>query len=237
MSLDKRLIGGGPAPYSFGGVTDGLVLHWNANVPQSYPGTGTSVTDLSPSNITGSYSGSLSWVSGSPSYWDFTGGGITGSAPLAAGDDTHTLEVWIKCDTTSGYMTVIEQNASSVQSNKRSSILIRPENGGDYSFTGVNADTISTLVPSTTAFEHIVMTINAGSSNWTAALYKNGSLNQNLTVSNDIDIGNAGCAIGIRYFGGEALNGKIGEARIYNKTLSSSEVSTNYNATKATYGL
>lgn len=224
-------------PYSFPGVTDGLVLHWNANVLDSYPGSGSSVTDLSPSNITGSYSGSLSWVSGSPSYWDFTGGGIKGAAPLAAGDDTHTLEVWIKCDTTSGYMTVIEQNTTSVQTGKRSSILIRPENGGDYSFTGVSADTISTLVPSTTAFEHIVMTINAGSSNWTAALYRNGSLHENLTVSNDINIGNAGCAIGIRYFGGEALNGKIGEARIYNKTLSSSEVLTNYNATKSYYGL
>jgi hypothetical protein len=62
MSLDKRLIAGGPAPYVFTGVTDGLVLHWNANASQSYPGTGTSVTDLSPSNITGSYSGSLSWL-------------------------------------------------------------------------------------------------------------------------------------------------------------------------------
>jgi len=237
MSLGKRLIAGGPAPYVFTGVTDGLVLHWNANAYQSYPGTGTSVTDLSPSNITGSYSGSLSWVSGTPSYWDFTGGGIKGAAPLAAGDNTHTLEVWIKCDVTSGYMTVIEQNANSNQLYKRTSILIRPENGGDYSFTGVNADAISTLQPSTTAFEHIVMTINNTGSNWTAGLYKNGSLYQNLTVASGINIGNSGCAIGIRYFGGEALNGKIGEARIYNKTLSSSEVSTNYNATKSYYGL
>jgi hypothetical protein len=237
MSLGKRLIAGGPAPYVFTGVTSGLVLHWNANASESYPGTGTSVTDLSPSNITGSYSGSLSWVSGTPSYWDFTGGGIKGAAPLAAGDDTHTLEVWIKCDVTSGYMTVIEQNANGIQYGGRSSILIRPELGGDYTFTGVNADAIGTLQPSTTAFEHIVMTINAGSSNWTAALYRNGSLHENLTVGNDINIANAGCAIGIRYFGGEPLNGKIGEARIYNKTLSSSEVSTNYNATKSYYGL
>ena len=48
MSLGKKLINIESAP-DYGVVTSGLVLHWNANASASYPGTGNTIYDISNS--------------------------------------------------------------------------------------------------------------------------------------------------------------------------------------------
>ena len=58
---------------SFSPVTSGLVLWWDAGKTSSYPGSGTTITDLSSSGLTGGLNGSVSWVSaGSASYFNFS---------------------------------------------------------------------------------------------------------------------------------------------------------------------
>jgi len=56
--------------HSAGLVTDGLLAYIDAGNPQSYPGTGTTITDLSGQAATGTINGAVTWVNnGNRSYW------------------------------------------------------------------------------------------------------------------------------------------------------------------------
>lgn len=56
-------------------VTDGLILCLDASNPQSYPGSGTTITDLSGRGATGTIFGTVNFIrSGGASYWDFPSG-------------------------------------------------------------------------------------------------------------------------------------------------------------------
>ena len=53
-------------------VTNGLVLCLDAGNPRSYPGSGTSIRDISGQNANGTINGTISYVSsGVSSYWNF----------------------------------------------------------------------------------------------------------------------------------------------------------------------
>ena len=53
-------------------VTSGLIARLDASNTSSYPGTGTTITDLSGQGATGTINGTISFVSaGQASYWNF----------------------------------------------------------------------------------------------------------------------------------------------------------------------
>jgi len=56
--------------HSAGLVTSGLLAYIDAGNPQSYPGTGTTITDLSGQAATGTINGAVTWINrGDRSYW------------------------------------------------------------------------------------------------------------------------------------------------------------------------
>lgn len=56
--------------HTAGLVTSGLLAYIDAGNPQSYPGTGTTITDLSGQAATGTLNGTITWVNrGDRSYW------------------------------------------------------------------------------------------------------------------------------------------------------------------------
>jgi hypothetical protein len=74
-------------------VTDGLVLYYDFSNPASYPGTGTSITDLSVSNNTGTVVndyGAISYVAdGQTSYFNWSTD-VGGSGSNSFGGSIHT---------------------------------------------------------------------------------------------------------------------------------------------------
>jgi hypothetical protein len=86
-----------PAPASI--VTTGLVLHYDFSNPASYPGSGTSVTDLSVSNNTGTVVNDYSAISyvadGQTSYFNWsTNAGGSGSNSFSGSIHTTTPNVY-----------------------------------------------------------------------------------------------------------------------------------------------
>jgi hypothetical protein len=86
-----------PAPESI--VTTGLVLHYDFSNPASYPGSGTSVTDLSVSNNTGTVVNDYSAISyvadGQTSYFNWsTNAGGSGSNSFGGSIHTTTTNVY-----------------------------------------------------------------------------------------------------------------------------------------------
>jgi len=214
-------------------ITDGLVLHLDAAQLRSYPGSGTTWTDLSGNGNNGTLTngptfstanGGSILFDGTNDFVDFT----TDSNLLPT--DGLTVEVWFKTGIKDRFLLAKSSTAAT--------------NG--YNLAGMSTDKIQLIVNSVTVNSVTNITTN----NWTNCaatwipstsmiLYLNGSQNAINTTSIPSSIINPNSVIeicrrdGIRDF----WNGNVGVVRIYNRALSATEVLQNYNATKSRFGL
>ena len=229
-------------------VTDGLVAYLDAGNQNSYPGTGTSWTDISRINNTTSlingptfdsaYGGSIVF-DGVNDYADLHNA-FTGITPT----NNFTMDIWFR-PTTTHEIDVERTTLYDGTSGQR--YLIYPQNYGSNSGAGVSAGTNgisvyehgSAYMPallvwnstiSSTLFTHAVITYT----NKQPRLYVNGTLvRTGLTSPKTTVYAGRGLAIGdYGYF-----PGRIALYRVYSKSLSSDEVLQNYNATKSRFGL
>lgn len=222
-------------------TSDNLVLHYNPSMTESYPGTGTSLFDLTGNGLTGTmsnitfsnpaftYNGSSSQVS------------IPDNALLEPGTGNWTMEAWFK-------PTQFTVNAKTV--------LGKFDNGGNsniisYAMRQINGNIRADFSNGTTAFTSDDYAISLN--NWVHMVYvwdrtnsilytySNGALKQSrsITITGGIRNGTTNLFIG-SYNGGEYAQyytGQIGIVRLYKKALNAVEILKNYNANKVMYGL
>jgi hypothetical protein len=220
------------------------MLWYDPSNPASYPGSGLTITDLSPNPVNGTlanttytspalnYNGSNSQVT------------ITDTAKLEPGSGDWTMEAWFNTTAfkTGGAGTILGKFdpgggsadvSYSIRTNNTGALYAQIGNGlGGY----VNSTTYQTVL-----------------STWAQVVYvfKNIATNSLETFINGLSIGSVGHSLGSilntsanlylgSYNGGEFaqyFNGKIGVVRLYNTALTASQVLQNYNADKAKYGL
>ena len=209
-------------------VTNGLVLNLDPGKPSSYPGTGTSIYDLSGSGNTGTL------VNG-PAFSSINNGSISfdGSNDLisfnAYTPEANTISIWVK-----------------INSLQQGSIIYVGDdifNSGLWSwfFLVINNSFYVRANPGsyTTAFndnpqigQWINYTLIRRNSSNLSAFYKNGVL---IGTSADSTLSNTYPNLKIGYGGGNFPFFNLSQVLIYNRDLSSQEVLQNYNATKSRY--
>ena len=213
-------------------VTDGLVLHLDPVNKNSYGGSGTSISDISGNNYTGTLTNGVTYntnalvLNGSSQYID-----MNTSALIPAGASSYSVSIWLYRNRNSaGYEEVLSQWTSG--------------NGGNSFFFGFNnsnvrfSDTWSNVTVSGAGTINTWMNIvgvNFGGSN--AHIYINGNLmavrGSALTYT-----GTANMIIGRQgTLGSEYFSGRIGQTLIYNKALNKGEILNNYYSSKSNYGL
>ena len=231
-------------------VTSGLVLNLDAGDPASYPGSGTTWTDLS-----GTSNGTFGSSTQAPTYNSANGGSIvfdgsddkvtvaaTGTYDFSA--SRITIEVWFKSTGSIGSNRV--QLVTTDQSGDTTSWHLGAYNGimsltNSYSGSGVDASSprVATSEIAANTWTNIIAT-SAGAGE-VGKLYLNGVIKTNGT-STTLGLNyDAGRPIGIglepttnRW----AFNGNIAVVRIYkNKTFTQAEVTQNFNALRGRYGL
>lgn len=222
-------------------TSDNMVLHYNPGMTESYPGTGTSLVDLSGNGLTGTmsnlafttpaftYNGTSSQVS------------IPDNEALEPGSGNWTIEAWFQPT----QFTVNSQTVLGKFGNGGTSSIIsyalRQGDGyirADFS-NGTNAlssDNYSLSLNNWVQMVYVWDRVNS-----TLYTYSNGVLKQTktITISGGIRNGNTNLYIG-SYNGGEYsqyFKGQIGIVKMYKKALSTTEVQNNYNSNKALYGL
>ncbi len=215
---------------------NGLVLALDAGNSKSYPGSGTTWTDLSGRGNTGT-------LTNGPTYNSFNGGSIVfdgtndrvtiPTISLGNGNLPWSCTAWVK--TTS--------NASTLGGG---SVLSNSSGGPVYSMMGVNSGKIVYWTYYSVAWQQklgVGKTVNDGVwhflswvnyNNYTMDMYVDGLLDSNVANStsgnnNPINI------IGASW--SAAFSSSISQVSIYNRALTASEVQQNYNATKSRYGL
>ena len=221
-------------------VTDGLVFDVDAASPRSYPGSGTIWYDLVNANH-----GTLT---NGPVFNDTTGQGsiyFDGTDDyISCGNDESvniagpiSIEAWVVLKTTpteAGSVIVTKGNVNGGASTIQYNVHFDTNRAIKWQISdGSSANTVTTIDTIDTGdWYNICCTHDAANTN--SYVYINGVLSASDTSS----IGNLGgtsinLTIGYDdYTDRYPYNGRISNVRIYNKTLSASEVLQHYNALK-----
>jgi hypothetical protein len=215
-------------------ITNGLLLHLDAGNTASYPGTGTTWTDLSGKGTNGTFGTGSS----APSYNSSDGGSIAfdggdhvsvSNTNLIHRTANWTYAFWVMFNATPTWYTLCENGSWT------DSLLIRPQYNlqiGVYAMGDTSMGEFS-FVPTLNIWYHHCFVRNGNFVEW----YRNGSYVSSLAFSKDIQP-SSNLFIGkSQHSGSQALNGRIAVVAIYDRALSASEVTQNHDALKSRYGL
>jgi hypothetical protein len=216
--------------------TSGLLRYYDAGIAASYPGTGTTWTDMVGSGYNLTLTNGPTFTSnGAGSYFTFDGtddvatGTDTG---LPTGANDRTISFWVyRLDTTAydafyGYGAATpEQSFASYTVNST-----QYEQGYfNYSFAPPQSIPLN-------EWKLLTFTLSGGTSfvyysqGSSVASGTQGSPAVNTVLNGVLEIAHANGGLGY-------LNARFGKWMIYNRALSGAEVLSNFNATKADYGL
>jgi hypothetical protein len=217
----------GAATGGGGIVTSGLVMHLDAGNAASYPGTGTAWTDLTGNGNNGT-------LTNGPTYSAADGGSIVfdgsndyvdcgNAASLQV--STYTLEIWFKATSAnSGYRGLLVKQLAY-------GLFLLNNTLGSYDWpstaflsTGINAGD--------GVWRQAVLTMTAGGSR---TIYVNAAsiISGTGSVSNQtVPVTIGGEPGGLQY-----SQSNIAISRIYNRALSAAEITQNFDAQKARFGL
>ena len=229
---------------TFGGaqpiVTDGLVFAVDAANYQSYPGSGTTWSDMAGNN-----NGTLTY---GPTFDSGNGGSIVfdGSDDYVdanfntSGVNQMTLDVWVYLDDDPSDGTVI---GKWIAQGTRSFLIwwdigVTP----NFRFITQNTSFQNTITSESdsnannNAWNHVVATFDSNSG---IKLYVNNDLKETVNHASTpfVMTSTTNFGIGDDTSGSRYLKGKISQAKIYNRVLTSDEITQNYNALKSRFGL
>jgi hypothetical protein len=223
-------------------TTNGLVLYFDPSNTSSYPGSGTTITDLSGNG----FNGTMSNVSFTSPYFTYNGSSsnisVADNALLEPGSGDWSVEFWINHSVITGSSRVLIAKTDGGNSADWGYGL-RTSNIGN-TFMEISNGTTTTTSPSSTLSINTWYQIVGVWTNVTAntlVLYVNG-VSIGTRFHSFVSVKNTTSPLYIGSFGdgsvfGQWLNGRMGVVRMYNKALTSTEVLNNYNVDKSKYGL
>jgi hypothetical protein len=221
-------------------VTDGLILSFDAANRKSYPGTGTTWTDLSGNGRNGTlvngvgYSGSNL---GSLSFDGVDDNVQLGNASnfISASQSSITINFWIKTNITGVYKKIFFTGTAGTQTISGLYLSIGPSPFQTYFGVKTNSGeqaAVYTTDLSTTQYSNLCGTYDGSN----IRLYLNG-----IQVAIQAQTGNI-VNTGIARISGydnnnETWNGNISQVSIYNRALTAAEIQQNFNATRSRFGI
>jgi hypothetical protein len=225
-------------------VTSNLRLYYDPSNPSSYSGSGTVLNDLSGNNLTGT----LSNVTYTSPAFNFNGTNSTVSTPdnalLEPGAGDWTMEVWVNHTSISGTAKVVlakTDGGASSQWGYGIRTVLNPAVGTTYGEVGNGSTSFisnTSILNTNTWYQVVTVWTNVAAN--TFELFING-VSQGSKSHSFASITNTTNPLYIGSFNNgqfsQWLNGSVGIVRIYNASLTSSQVQQNFNADKSKYGL
>ena len=226
----------------YSSVTTNLVAYYNPDLTTSYPGTGTTLFDISGNGL----NGTMSNITYTDPYFTYNGTNsqvnIPDNALLEPGSGNWTMEAWAYLSNTGGgTKTILGKfdpggTSADVAYSMRIATATAFAQMGDGLGNYVNS---TSYTMSLNTWVHIVYVWTNGATK-TLVTYINGSsigsvshtLSSLLNTPSNLYLGS--------YNGGEYsqyFTGRIGITRLYNAALTASQVLQNYSVSRATYGI
>jgi hypothetical protein len=233
LLTDQRVVEPATIPI----ITDGLVLNLDAGNPLSYPGTGTTWTDLSGNNNNGTLINGPTFDSanGGSIVFDGTNDYVSSFPIQISGNGSKTVSCFFKINTTirSGLC-----GTRNFDTGPNGWVLcVNRTTSGNLSYFHTSGSILEIAAGiSTNTWYNACVTYDVSTA--IATLYLNGIIiGSPATSFTTINSSSFNGVIGAEAVNGGFLNGNIAQTLIYNRALSSTEVLQNYNATKNRYGL
>ena len=206
-------------------VTDGLVFCLDAGDKMSYPGAGTTWTDLSKNRNNGT-------LTNGPTFNSANGGSIvfdgSNDYNLLSSDinlgTQASINVWLQCSNDAVIAGGTSYSNGGYLLASSSSTFYMSANGSYGNFNYNISNTTNT-------WKNLSVSRNASS----ASLYVNGVFYSSISISSTN--GMRFRAIGAYDNGTYPMNGQIALMQVYNRALSAQEIKQNYKATKGRFGL
>ena len=215
-------------------VTDGLIFAVDAGSTRSYPGSGTTATDLAGTNTVALVNG-VSYNPNQGGKWGFDG--IDDQIVLNSGTaivlNDFTITQWIQFPATTARMSIGGgQHTTSPVQEYRGYIWYR--SAQNQIIVNVNNETGATFTVAESVYCNKWSQITATRSGGTYKLYVDG-VQVHITITgastNDFSIR----TIGWSYSNSYAFAGSISNTLIYNTALTAAQVTQNYNAQKSRF--
>ena len=223
-------------------VRDGLQLYLDAANSKSYSGSGTTWIDLSGNGRSGTLTNGPTFSSTNNGMFTFDGTDdlcdIASSSVGDFGTNSFTISIWAKASSGSsgsrgvfskynphsgpgtGWFVFLRDGQTTIRVVQD---LVEPKE---------QFQVITTIA--TNQWYNIVLTRNL----YTFSHYINGSLNQSSNSTNIINCSSSGpLRVGSGYVSGYYFLGDVGAAAIYNRALTQTEVTQNFNALRGRYGI
>lgn len=237
-------------PSESGIITSDLFMHLDASNASSYPGSGTTWTDLTVNGNDATINGAT-YSATDGGIFDLDGTNDTISIPHVSSlslstTQQRTVQVWVKFDALpgsgqqvpvigklsssyafDGYWSGLYSNGGVVRCTTNGSAVQRISNSVSPNLVSINTWYLFTFISQITSTANTTKVyVN------TTEFISTAHGTDGYTESNTLYLGYIGSGVGSLY-----LNGKIGACYFYTRGLSSSEVTDNYNATKTRFGL
>jgi len=223
-------------------VTSNLVLWYDPSDSVSYPGSGTTVTNLANTSL----AGTMTNITYTSPYFTYNGSNATMSTPdnalLEPGTGDFTIETWVYYSAISGSSRCIMSKTDGGNAADWSYGLRTQTSGATYMEVGNGTTSITSPTYTVTTgqwYQIVGVWTNVGSKS--IALYVNGvSQGSNSHTFSSVKNSTHGLSFGSFDGGatfGQWFNGRMGITRMYSSALTGAQVLQNYNADRATYGL
>ena len=219
-------------------VTDGLVLCLDAGNTKSYPGSGTTWTDLSGNGNNGTLTNGVGYNSGNLGSLSFDG--INDYVNLGNILNIGTGQFSIECIarvsslSTGNYSKVASKGVYNVNG-WRLQMGKNPSNVYNLIFEYDPTSAITILSPIQTDTWYHFLVCRDG--NNLMSTYANGVLKNTATVTSNLTNASYNYIIGNNGSASETLNGNVACYRHYNRALTASEIQQNFNALRGRFGI
>jgi hypothetical protein len=219
-------------------VTDGLVLCLDAANRKSYPGSGTTWTDLSGNGNSGTLTNGPTYSSNNAGSIVFDGTndyvGVTTSSTLGKSLNYTTL-AWVRYSNV-GYISWM-MICDSVDYGSGGGYMMwldsaSPTTGKRLSSYDGNWQHANILIP-----PNVWTHVSISKANNQVSFYVNGIFDVTRTYNFNANLSSTNVDIGNSSRNSYPFNGSISAVQIYNRALSASEVQQNFNALRGRYGL
>lgn len=217
-------------------VRNGLVLHLDTANVKSYPGTGTAWNDLSGLGNNGTLINGPTFNS---NYFTFDGVNDTvdcgPTSQIGSSLTGLTVSAWVYPTSQSARM--ILENGTTYTTN---TFYLTQENASYFTFEvyGTNYDVVySSYVYQLNTWYNLTGVWSSGS---LVNMYTNGVLTNGTrggVLQSSVRNGNTNLFVGSRAGTSLQYSGRINQPMLYNRALSASEISQNFNALRGRYGI
>ena len=220
-------------------ITDGLVLCLDAANTKSYPGSGTTWTDLSGSGNNGTLVNGVGYNSGNGGSLVFDGSNDYVNLGSFFTYQNFTISLWVSPGSTTQtqYADIFDNNHTGsvnfvLQQNNLNhneygfGVNLNPNPGSEVSLPTLAVNVWTHLAFTFTPSDRVIGYVNG-------SFYNQGDLanNKNILYSNQ------NLSIARWSAGGRHWNGRISNFSVYNRVLTASEISQNFNALRSRFGI